>query len=272
MRQCIVACVTTIAATCASAQISLADQSDAMLDALGMPEIVRIMRDEGIAYGGEMALDLVPGGNTAAWQRAVSDIYDVEAMDAMIRDSFEKSFTVTNADPLIDFFEGPGAEIVQLELSARRAMIDDRVETAAREAFRDSDGTREPRLELLERYVDSNDLIESNVVGALNASYQFYLGLVDGGAFEMSENEIVSEVWAQEDETRNDTREWLFAFLLLAYEPVDNALLQDFVDLSDTPEGQVMNRALITACNAMDDDLSYALGVAAAQQLQFQEL
>ncbi len=108
--------------------------------------------------------------------------------------------------------------------------------------------------------------------GALNASFHFYRGLVDGGAFEMTESDILRDVWDQEDNTRNDTREWLFAFLLMAYGPLEDGELSDYVALSGTDAGQALNRALFAGYNRMYDELSYALGLAAAQQMKTQDL
>lgn len=56
------------------------DPLNELLDRIGLAEIVRIMRAEGLAYGEDMAADLLPGGANAAWEQAVSTIYDTEAM------------------------------------------------------------------------------------------------------------------------------------------------------------------------------------------------
>ena len=249
------------------------DSADALLDGIGLSRIVEIMREEGIAYGQEMAGNLVPGGPNASWETALRTIYDADAMAAMVRAGFAESFGDTDPAPLMAYFASPeGEKVVGLELSAREAMIDDAVEAAARDAFRELDGGDHPRLALIDRFVESNDLLESNVVGALNASYEFYAGLADGGAIEMNESEILSEVWSQEPETRADSREWLYGYLLMAYGPLSDKELEGYVDLSATPEGRAMNRALFAGFNGMYDRISYALGLAAARQMKSQDL
>ncbi|EIE50551.1 hypothetical protein C357_13415 [Citreicella sp. 357] len=245
----------------------------ALLEGLGLSEIVQIMREEGIAYGREMGVDLLPGGVSPAWDAAVRTIYDTDAMADMVRAGFAASFGTTDPAPLLAFFGSEtGEKVVSLELSARAAMIEDPVEEAARDAFRGVDGAADPRLALIERFVDGNDLVESNVVGALNASYAFYLGLADGDAIEMTESEIVSEVWSQEPETRADSREWLYSYLLMAYGPLSDDELADYVALSSSPEGQAMTRALFAGFNGMYAQISYALGLAAAGQMKGQDL
>ncbi len=267
-----VACL--LSATLASPVIAdPARPADALLDRLGLPEIVQIMREEGIGSGTEMARDLIPGGATQGWQASVARIYDTDAMEEVVRAEFQESFGDTDATPLLRFFGSEtGERVVEVELSARRALIDDGVEAAAREVFRGLDGSSDERLGLVTDFVQANDLVEANVTGALNASFQFYAGLVDGGALEMTEREILDEVWSQEPETRADSREWLYAYLLMAYEPLPEGDLEAYVDLSSSPEGKAMNRALFAGFNTMYDNISYALGLAAAKQMQAQEL
>ncbi|MGR3823199.1 MAG: DUF2059 domain-containing protein [Salipiger marinus] len=264
--------VAPVVLICAAAPLSAAP-GEALLEAMRVPEIVQVMREEGLDYAQEMGEDLLPGGATRGWRAVVSQVYDTEAMEEVVRGQFIDSFAGTETGPLLDFFTSEdGQRVVDLEITARRTLIDDDLEASAREAYQALDGTDDPRLEQIEAFVEANDLVEANVVGAMNASYQFYLGLVDGGAFEMTEEEILSEVWAQEEDTRSDTREWLYAFLLVAYRPLSDAVLDEYVALSASPEGRAMNRALFAGFNAMYDEISYGLGLAAAQQMLGEEL
>jgi hypothetical protein len=120
--------------------------------------------------------------------------------------------------------------------------------------------------------VEANDLVEANVAGALNASFHFYRGLVEGGAFSMSESDILNEVWGQEEDTRQDTREWLYGFLLLAYRKMADPALETYIDLSASEQGRRLNIALFAGFNRMYDEISYALGLAAAREMQGQDL
>ncbi|MEC3860474.1 DUF2059 domain-containing protein [Mesobacterium sp. TK19101] len=250
-----------------------ANQARDLMNALGLPQIIEVMRDEGLAYGKELSDTMLPGGGDSTWPDTVSRIYDKQTMTEEVESLFVETLGDTDLDPLLTFFNTPGGKrLVQLEISARRAMLDKGVEDGAREAFRRLDGTADARLALVSAFVEVNDLLESNVVGALNASYQFYRGMVEGGALEMGEADILTDVWAQEPETRADTREWLFGFLLMAYGPVSEETLADYIALSSTEEGRAMNRALFAAFNQMYDDISYGLGLAVARQLQGQDL
>ena len=244
-----------------------------LLDALGVPEIVGIMREEGLEYGDTLAEDMVPGGGSEGWRATMERIYDEDRMLATVQDAFVEQFGDADAEPLLAFFESPtGQQIVSLELSARTAMRDQEVEDAAREAFQDLDGTDSETLTEIGEFVAVNDLVEANLVGSLNANYQFYLGLLEGGALQMSEGDILAEVWSSEDETRADTREWVYAFLLMAYRPLPDGVIEDYTALSRTDPGEALNRALFAGFNQMYNDISYALGLAVAREMQVQEL
>jgi len=132
----------------------------------------------------------------------------------------------------------------------------------------------DPRIGQLAEFIAANDLLESNVVGALNANFAFYLGLSDGGAFPnpLSQDQMLSEVWSQEGVIREDIEEWLFSFLSLAYQPLSDADLQAYIDISNTPEGQAMNQALFVAFDGIFDEISRELGLAVAQVMAGQDL
>lgn len=250
-----------------------AEPIDDLMEVLQVDRMLGIMQLEGLAYGEELAQDLLPGGSTAVWRDLLTDIYDTDKMRTIVHRGFASVIEDSDPTPLIAFFSSDlGARIIELELSARRAMVDEAVEQATRESYRAIEGSDAPRLEQVRRFVEVNDLLEANVTGALNASFQFYSGLVDGGGLQMSEAEILSDVWSQEAETREDTREWLYGYLLLAYEALSTEDLEAYIALSETAQGRALNRALFAGFNAMYDEISYALGLAVAQQMQQQDL
>jgi len=249
------------------------DAADRLLDLVGMPRMIEVMQEEGLDYGADLAADMLPGGTSGGWSSTVARIYDRSLMEQTVRQGFDAEIGDTDLAPLVAFFDSAeGRRIVELEVSARRAMMEDSVEDAARADYLQRVGEGDDRLALVERFVDANDLIEANVVGALNSNYSFYRGLVQGGALEMSEAEMLDDVWSQEDETRGDTREWLYGFLLLAYGPLEDAALEAYVALSMTPEGRAMNRALFAGFDRMYAEISYALGLAVAREMQSEEL
>jgi hypothetical protein len=252
--------------------------TDPLLDLLEIKETLEIMRDEGVAYAATLAEDMLPGPAGTLWKRTLDDIYDLERMEETVRDGVARSFGLrdVNTDALERFFGSElGREIVALEIGARSAMTDVAVEEAARSAYLDAraaGGEDTPRLDRLDAMIEANDLIESNVVGGMNSSVRFYQGLADGGAIELGEGDILSQVWSTEEETRTDTTEWLYGYLMMAYGPLEDSQLDAYLALMASPEGRALNTALFAGFDTMFADISYALGRALAQEMRVEEL
>ena len=243
-----------------------------LFDVLRLGEIMEIMRDEGIAYGSEIDTDLLGGRGGDGWDQAVARIYDADRMVSRMRADFDARLTEDEMAPLIEYFaSGAGAEVVTLEVEARRALSDDDVEEAARAAVEDIDPDR---LDQLTRFIAVNDLIEQNVSGALNSNFAFLTGLSDGGAMggQLTEDQILSDVWAQAPSIRDETTEWLYGYLGLAYAPLSDDALSAYIDLAEGPDGQALNNAIFAAFDRVYTDISYDLGRAAARFMESEDI
>ena len=64
--------------------------------------------------------------------------------------------------------------MVSLEVSARRALLDEAVDVASKEAAVAAKKANTERFQLVDTFVQTNDLIETNVVGAMNSNVAFY--------------------------------------------------------------------------------------------------
>ena len=257
----------------APAIVLASEASNKLLDALGTSEMIALMRDEGVDYGDEIGDEMLPAGATTAWKTQVSRIYDTGKMRASVEQHFAAALEGVDLEPLQSFFDTEGGkQIVALELSARAALMDDAIEAAAKEQFRMYERANDDAFVLVDEFVEAGDLLEANVVGALNSNIMFYRGLVEGGVFKMSENEIIADVWSQETETRSETRDWLYAFLIMAYAPLEPGQLEAYTELSKTPEGIALTRALFAGFDTMYADISYALGLAAAREMSAEEI
>ena len=253
--------------------LSADERSDKLLTTLGMERMIELMRMEGRAYAIELGNEMLPGGYNDNWGTVVARIYDKEAMETSVRRGFANALDGVDLTPLEQFFETPeGATIVNLELSAREAMMDSEIEEAAKEKARAYELAGDDAFVLVDEFVKAGDLLEANVVGALNSNMQFYQGLVDGGAFKLSEDQILADVWSQEDETRAETRDWLYGFLIMAYMPLEPGQLEAYTELSKTQAGAAMNAALFEGFDGMYADISYTLGLAAARAMQIEEI
>lgn len=265
MPRLVVACI----ALCSFALPAVAQSGGvrALYDALAVPEVVEIMAEEGIAYGATIEEDLFPGRGGAAWSAVVARIYTVERMDADMLERFTTELEGVDVAPLLAFFESDlGKRIVDREMEARRAFMDDELEEAAKVAMLDLQRNDEDRFALLEDFAEINDLVESNVMGAMNSNYAFYQGLMDGSAFggSLTEQDVLSDVWAQEDQIREDTESWVFSYIALAYQTLSDDDLKAYSALSESREGRALNRALFSAFDAMYNGISRDLGQGAA--------
>ncbi len=243
--------------------------------ALGLFQIVDVMRAEGIVYGDELAESMFPGPASSDWRTAVDGIYDADRMEDVAINGFAESIAPEDVELLTKFFESDlGAEIIALEISARLALMDDAVDEANNAHVAEMIEDNDPRIALIDQFIEVNQLLESNVVGALNSNYAFFTGLVEGGAYEdpLSNEEILREVWSQESDIRDDTQEWLYGFLSMAYSPLSDEELMLYIKLSETPEGQALNNALFDGFDTLFNEISRELGLAAAREMSSEEL
>ena len=211
----------------------------------------------------------------SAWRAVVADIYDSERMGDVVLDGLADSLSGADLDPMLEFFESKrGQRIIALELSARQALLDDEVEALATERYEDLKSEGDPRIDLLTDFIEANDLIDSNVVGGLNANYAFYQGLRDGGALDGSfgEAEILADVWSQEEAIRTDTTQWVYTYLAMAYQPLEDADIEAYTEFSESEAGRRLNRALFDAFDAMYTGISHTLGRTAATYLSGEDI
>lgn len=239
--------------------------------------VMDVMRAEGLDHAVELSQDLLAGQDDAAWRAVVEVIYDTEKMtarfDAGLAGALADSPTVV-ADSAVFFGSGFGQRILNLELEARVALLDKAAEAAAKAAWDTLELENPQRTALIMQFAAVNDLIESNVMGALNANLAFYRGLSAAGAFgdAMSEDQMLAEVWGQEPDIRTETVNWLYPFLTLSYQPLTDADLQSYIDFSTTSAGQKLNAAVFVAFDAVMAEVSRELAAAAGQLMRGQDI
>ncbi len=243
------------------------DRVRPVYDVLGMPDLVEILRDEGIEYSTGLQDSIFPGRGSDVWPGEVETIYRAERMEETLLESLDEQLDDADVTGITEFFDSElGQRVVTLELSARRAMLEEAVLEAAGQSWPGLEDRDPARWRLVEEFVETNDLIESNVAGAMTSQYAFLRGMVDGNAFPnpMTEQDILTDVWGQEPEIRAETTDWVFSFITMAYQPLSDEELGAYLDFSRTPAGKAMNAALFTAFNDLYADIMRDLGLAAA--------
>ena len=249
----------------------------ALVEALRLGEIFAIMQEEGRAYGAELEEEMFPGRGGPSWAAEVDAIYDAEKILPAFTERLQAELGADGAGlaPVIGFFgSATGRKAIELEVSARRALLDEAVEDAAKLRAAEMREERDPRFAALVAFAEANDLVEANVSSGLNASLAFYAGLAESGAIgeAHSEQDMLDDVWSQEPALRADTEEWVYAFIALAYGPLSDAELADYTAFSLSPEGRRLNRALFAAFDAVLSDISRALGRAAGRRLTGEDI
>ncbi|MBM1814750.1 DUF2059 domain-containing protein [Pseudosulfitobacter pseudonitzschiae] len=243
-------------------------EADTTLRLIHMDAQMQIAREEGLSHAETLNAEILGGQGGALWHSQLDGIYDVPRMVEGARGPIEALDTATLER--LNLFLGSelGQRISDLELAARTAMMDQEKEDAARGAYAELQGTDDPRLKAARTIIEAGDLVERNVSTALTANYQFYRALVDGGAYIMTEEEILNEVWSQEEELRADTEAWLMGYLMLLMQPLDADERATYVAFMQTPEAGRLNAALFDGMGSVYSDVTYALGRVLALNLR----
>jgi len=256
--------LSTIVVLCGLAS-SVAADSHRVAALLRLDDIVTIMREEGLIFGRDLGQDMLRPGQEPEWKSLVSQIYDMPKMTEVLMDEFTLHLPEEHCSHVEAFFTTPlGQKIVAGEINARRAFLDPETENAAYEVLRNPSPETMIRIEAIADFMLRNQLIEYNVAGGLTANYKFFQGLVQGGYIILSEEEILKEAWAIEDELRRDTRDWLLAYLMLAYKDLTLEEIEAYARFSTSHAGKALNAAVFVGFDRMYADLSLALGLGVA--------
>lgn len=246
---------------------------DELIAAFRIEDTVTIMRQEGLDYAGVLGEGMLGEEPGSGWASAVSRIYDVDKMTSVITDHLQEALSDADVAEVAAFFTSDlGEEIITLELAAREAMADDAIEQVATEAVEAAREDNTWQYQQVLELIEDSDLVEFNVMGALNSNLAFYRGLADGSAIGMSEEEMLADVAGQQDEIRGESEAWLQAYMLMAYQTLTPEQLNDYAALYRSEQGQQVNAALFEAYDQMYSELSYLLGRAVADQMRGEDL
>jgi len=246
-----------------------------LIQQLRVAELFEVLREEGVVYGLELQAELFSGLGGPSWMAELDAIHDPARLMPLFETHFAAALSTADTAPMVAFFDAPlGAKVIALELSARAALLDDAVLEMAMAALEAAQVSTSPRLAMIEAFIEDADLIEPNVVSSLNANYAFYSAMVagDGFPYEMSEADILVEIYRQEAEVYAEMIQWLTAYLLLAYGPLSDGELADYIVFSLSEPGLRLSRALFAGFDPVFSDVSRSLGAAAAIRMRGQAL
>lgn len=256
-----------------SAPLRAAERVGVLAEALRLGEFVQIMVTEGKEYGAGLDRDFLNGEGGTYFAERVARIHDGARMADTLETALAETMTQAQIDTSIAFFQTDGGRrAMDLEVSARRAFMDEAVEDAARDAVQLRKKAADSTYDGVDRFVQANDLVELNVRGALSSNYNFYRGMVAGGAYQMSERQMREAVFRDAEEIRDDTMNWIYGYLLVAYGPLEPETLEAYIAYSESPAGQALNAALFKGYDKVFDVISFELGEAVANAMQSADL
>lgn len=245
-------------------------QLKTLMQAMLFEDVVDVLCDEGT----EMSEDFVEAGYGVPkpmWDKMLNRLYDEKVMAQAFHEEMGEALGDADLTPMITFYETDlGQKIARLELETRKAMSDEATQEVANDAWAALDPEAE-RAQLIEDYVQVNDLVEMNVVGAMNSDIAYYQGLWSAG-FEnesgMGDSEILNAIWASEPEVRADVSEWVYGFSTMAYETLSDEEFEAYIDFGRTEAGQKLNHALFSSFDAVYEHVSRGLGAGTAKLMQ----
>lgn len=234
--------------------------------ALATDDLMQILSEEGIAQSEDLQNEMFPGRGGLGWARTVGAIYDSGALSEAFRAAFDAELAGADVEDALGFYDTEaGRTIARLELEARRAIVSEDVEAAAKAAYAELALSDPDRLALLGEFAEVNGLIDRNVTGALNSNLAFYQGLGSNAEVPMTEDDILRQVWGREAEIRAETEDWVFGYMTFAYETISDEDLRAYIAMSRTEAGRDLNRALFAGFDAVFLKVSRALGRATGQ-------
>jgi|GEM_PF-150751 len=268
--------LSVVQAVTATAPVTPA-QIDEVLAVLNIAGTIAVMHEEGLDYGETLRGELFPDAIGPSWSKVVGRIYDPALIEKRLKAALVKTMATDAAvlpDVLAFYGSDLGKRVIALEIEARRSLLDSANEEIARQQWDALSQSDDPRAGRLQRFAEVNDLVESNVMGAMNTNLAFYRGMAKAGGVEsqVSEEQMLSDVWAQEDEVRDETENWLYPYLTLAYAPLSNADFDTYIAFSESVAGRRMNAGLFAAFDDVFKQMGYELGQACGQQMQGQDI
>ncbi|WP_319547164.1 DUF2059 domain-containing protein [Ruegeria conchae] len=247
-------------------------QAERLMQAMHLSDFLEILSEEGLAQGLSIDESMLGGAGGSYFQAQVAELYDPSSMYERLSQSVGRIMTNAQLEQSSIFFESDlGQSIVSLENSARKALADDTIDQMARTAYFETD-REDMFFRLVDEYVQVNDLIEQNVRGTISADFSFYRGLASGQNGSLDEASVLDELLSQHEQTKAETTEWMYSFLLLAYRPLNETQLRENIAFSRTDAGRALNAALFKSFDEMLNSISYQLGQAVAQAMSASEL
>lgn len=264
-----------VGATAVQAQQVTSERVDALIKAMRIPDLLDIVRQEGINDAPQLAETMFAKQAGPDWTREVEQIYRPSRNLNLVNRRIGGILSRNEIEQNIAFFGSElGQKVLVREIESRRALLDINVERQVRAVSDQLRASNDPRLDAFRPLIRAYDLVDANVVAAMNSNIAFFEGMLDGGALPdgMTGDDILDEVWSTSDAIREETEGWLFGYLLLAYGKLSRDEMEAYVAFAETDAAQALNQAMFEAFDDLFGRINRDLGYAVAQRMQQEEI
>lgn len=233
-----------------------------LLDAMGVPALIAAFSEEGLRAGQSIDETFLNGQGGDLWAETVRRLYDPARLEAGLRDLMAETLDPGVASQAILFFEAqPGARIIEIEVQARQAFLDESVEAAAKAA----PATQDP---LVTELIEVRGLIDRNTDVAVEAQAMFLEGMIDASG----RSEDLPDMDQLRARIRTDTESWLRGYNALIQSALSEDDIAVYIAFWETDVGAAVDDALFQSFGQTYTTLSYALGQAAGRLMPQNEL
>ncbi|WP_223428374.1 hypothetical protein [Tateyamaria pelophila] len=246
---------------CATTAVAEPD-IDRLIDAMGMPELIRAFSVEGEATGKTLDADFLGGQGGSVWAETVRKLYDPTRLERALRIGVAETLDPDLARTALVFFDSDvGQRIVLLEVQAREAMLDNDVAVMAKAAGAQSGAQ-------VRDFIALRNLVERNTDAGVSAQNAFFDGFAQSTRSPMPapDAEDLRDGIAAETET------WLLGYYALTLSALSDEDIDIYSDFWRTEVGAAVDDAIFEAFGDSYTTLSFALGQAVGLLMPADEL
>ena len=241
--------------------------------ALHMDEVVAVMRQEGLEEAEATAEVYLKTSARANFDGAVDALYAEASIERQLLNGLRAALAEADAELALEFYRTPlGMLVGQLETTGRVAISNDAVEEMAISIAQDALKAKEDRAELLQSAVEEMGLTEYNLSGAFAARFAFLSGLAEADELGITQDQILELIAADQDSLRAEIEQWVLGFVFMAYRPLSDAELTEYLAFQMSATGTALNQALFESFNAVSVNNAGQLGKLLAAALQARDL
>lgn len=237
-------------------------QTDQLVDAMGIPELIAAFSSEGIENGAAVDAGILNGQGGNVWAETVRRLYDPLRLEEEVRSAFAETLDDDVAAQALLFYQSDiGARVIELEVQARQAMLNKDLEAAATSA-------PSAQSDAITEFLEARDLIARNTDAAMAAQSAFFAGM----AATSTQPAPPPETDAQRELMMAETERWLRGYYALAQSPLSPDDVAIYTAFWDTDVATALDDALFEAFGTSYATLSFGLGQAAGRLLPQNEL